>query len=167
MKQTIIAFLCVALICFSCKKDNSPSTSTPVFQSYLKFKLDGTATESSTLIRASYLQGIPDSVVGISGAWANGSIALRASKQPLLTLGTYIFIAGKWDAGTIWTNSPANRYVAGAGSFLGSYGGSGQITITELSNEYVKGTFEFVTVPDPATGIFKTVTNGEFHIKRT
>ncbi|OSZ77563.1 hypothetical protein CAP36_14410 [Chitinophagaceae bacterium IBVUCB2] len=165
MKKIIIATLCSILFFSSCKKSNSPDP-TPVFQSYLKFKLDGVTTECTSLINATYFAGIPDSVVTVTGAWANGSIAFRASKKPLLTTGTYPFMSTKWDHGTIWTQTPAARYVAGADTHLSSYGGSGQIIITEQSSQYVKGTFEFITVQDPATGIFKTVTDGEFHIKR-
>lgn len=169
MQKIIIRFgICTSILCISCKKNNIPdNVPIPPFQSYIKFKLDNVQTECNSLIKATYFQQFPDTAITISGAFAIGSIALRASNSPLLTPDTYTFNSAKWHSGTIWTNSPsAVRYVAGADLFLNLYNGSGQITITEISTGFVKGTFEFITGVDIPTNTFKTVTNGEFNIKR-
>lgn len=44
--------------------------------------------------------------------------------------------------------------------------GTGKITILEINEKYNRRTFEFVTGINEAAGILKTVTNGEFYIKR-
>ena len=58
------------------------------------------------------------------------------------------------------------NYYAGDGGISGGVIGSGKINILELSNDYVKGTFDFITGPDAITRVKKAVTNGEFYFKR-
>jgi Family of unknown function (DUF6252) len=162
-----IIFFSALLLCLGCKK-YPPQNTSPVFQSYLKFKLNNVPIECTALIKATYfLPSItPDTAITITGSWADGDIALAVIKGQLLTPGTYTFTSSKLHSGTIWTKSPAGRYIAGADLFLGVYNGSGQITITEISTDYVKGNFDFITGVDITTNTFKTVTSGEFHIKR-
>lgn len=169
-KGFIIILLVSELLFAGCKKDNdqnnSPATP-PAFQSYIKFKLDNVLTECNAQITASYFPLIPDTSISISGGWNSVGIKLDVSgNQQLLTTGTYTFNSAKWHSGTIWANSPTVRYVAGMDLFLNMYSGSGYITITEISAQYVKGTFEFITGIDIPTNTFKTVTNGEFYVKR-
>jgi Family of unknown function (DUF6252) len=165
-KIIIIAFIYIMFSGISCKKNDSQNT-IPPFQSYIRFKLDNVQTECTSLIKATYFPQFPDTAITISGAFAAGAIALYIHNAQLLAPGIYTFNSAKGYSGTIWTNGPgAIRYVAGADLFLNLYGGSGQITITEISTVYVKGTFDFVTAVDIPTNTFKTVTNGTFNIKR-
>lgn len=171
-KSIIIIILFSELLFTGCKKDsnqnNNPPTP-PAFQSYIKFKLDNVQTECNAQITASYFPLIPDTAIAISGGWNSGAIRLAISgDQQVLTTGTYTFSPIKWHGATYWTSSPGGiRYTAGTDLFGGNmYSGSGYITITQFSAQYVKGTFEFITGIDIPTNTFKTVTNGEFYVKR-
>ncbi len=170
-KAIIIIILFSELLFTGCKKDSNqtnPPATPPAFQSYIKFKVDNVPVECNAQISASYLPLIPDTSIWIAGASNIADIRLQVSgNQQLLTTGTYTFNSAKWHSGTIWTKSPgAVRYVAGMDLFLMNYSGSGYVTITEISAQYVKGTFEFITGIDIPTITFKTVTNGEFYVKR-
>jgi hypothetical protein len=164
-KAIIITVVFASLCCASCKK-----SAPPPFQSYLKFNLDAVQTECNAHIKATFMSPSlgPDNILTISGDWAGGSIELDLNDGQVLIPGTYTFQSRKWRTADIWINEPTGRYYsAGWGGLLKSrLYGSGQITISEISPEYVKGTFEFVTGVDIHTTDLKTVTNGEFHIKR-
>lgn len=169
MKKVIILILLFSqFFSISCKKDNSQNNTPPTpFQNYIKFKLDNVQTECTSLIKATYFQSLPDTSIKISGAWNAGSFALDLSGNgQTLKPGIYTFNSTKWHSGTIWTTSPAIRYVAGMDLYLNIFEGSGNVTISEISNEYIKGTFEFITGIDIPTSTFKTVASGVFHIKR-
>jgi Family of unknown function (DUF6252) len=166
MKRVIvIGVVFTAVLVASCKKNN-----TQPFQSYLKFKLDNVQTECNSHISATYLPPTvgADNIISISGNWVGGAVALKLNEGQVLTPGTYIFQTGTWRSGEIWTDGPASRYygAGGGGDFNSLVYGSGHIIITAISAEYVKGNFNFVTYIDGATNSFKTVTNGEFYIKR-
>jgi hypothetical protein len=166
MKRTIILIVIFAVLSgVNCKKDNTQS-----FQSYLKFKLDNVQTECNAHITATYLPSTisPDVIITISGNWTDGAIALKLNEGQVLTPGTYIFQNGTSRSGELWTTGPLARYYAavGGGVFNPSINDSGQITITEISADYIKGSFDFVTHVDGSTNTFKTITSGEFHIKR-
>lgn len=85
-----------------------------------------------------------------------------------ITTGTYVFQGGKNQSATIWQNN-VDAYYAGNGGFFDPIPlhGSGRITILEISEKYIKGSFEFVTDVNGYTGVSKTVTDGEFYIKRS
>jgi hypothetical protein len=57
-------------------------------------------------------------------------------------------------------------YYAGDNGISASVTGSGKLVILETSHEYVKGNFEFITGVTSSTNQKRTVTHGEFHIKR-
>ncbi len=165
MKLSSIAIACSVFALSGCKKDNTGAA----FQSYLRYKVDGVQVESNTHIRATYLPATigPDQVITISGDWSGGSLSLYLNEPQVLAVGQYLFNPFTWRTGEVWTSGPSGRYYIG-GSCLScaTTTGSGKIDITEISAEYIKGTFEFVTGTDAATSTFKTITNGEFHIKR-
>lgn len=157
----------IATLFLGCKKSSDQSP----FMSYLRFNLDGVRTECNNHIRATYLPSTigPDEIISISGDWSGGSIELKiqnpsSPSQPLTPM-KYIFEPFTQRSGTIWITGPTGSlYGAGSCFFCPQVDGSGSITITEISPEYVKGSFEFITAATYST--FKTVTNGEFHIKR-
>ncbi len=164
MNKILIAFLLATLFA-GCKKSDTP----PSFQSYIRFKLDGGQTECTEHIRATYLPATigPDNVITISGDWPGGSISLYLNESVVLSARQYLFEPFKWRSGEIWTTGPSGRHYGGGSCLACSQvDGPGQITFTEINAEFVKETFEFVTGVDIATTAFKTVTNGEFHIKR-
>ncbi len=164
MKKIIPCILLIITVCLiACKKNDVE----PAFTSYLRFNLEAVPTACNTRINASYLPPAigPDKIITLSGTWANGSIEFYLNEAEVLKAGNYPLQADKWRIFTLYSSDPNGRtYTAGASG--GIVFGSGSITITEISAEYVKGNFEFITGIDGATNTFKTVTNGDFHIKR-
>ncbi len=161
MKLSSIIIACFVLSLSACKKETDTSIS------YLKGKVDGVAFECNSDIRAT------------TGAAGDATIFFRGDVSPWtfqffldgqgsdITAGTYNFQTGIVRNVVVYQNSDGYS----AGYFCPSFSpcsfyGSGKITIQEISKKYIKGTFEFVTSVNAATGTFKTFTNGEFHIKR-
>lgn len=169
MKKSTWLFLTPIILFFISCTDKGDQSPPPAVQSYIKFKLDNNQVQCTSLITASYFTSVPDSQLTINGAWSTGSFKLEisGSNSPLVP-GNYTFAANKWHSGHIFTNSPAGRFVAGMDLFLNSFNGSGNVNITDISPQYVKGTFEFITGIDSSNPSLpaKTVTAGEFYVKR-
>ena len=164
---SVIIFILLSLV--GCKKDNSPDSS---FTSYLRGKIDGVAFECTSNIFASrpYHETDFSNDVTIKGEWPLYSIHLFVhSGGSNITTGTYVFQSDKIHFAQI-SNYSAIYYFAGVHStFYSPYSGligSGRITITEISYKNIRGTFEFVTDTNYITKLSKTVTDGEFYIKR-
>ncbi len=155
-----VAAIGIFLLFVSCSKSKDSSSNS--FTSYLKGKVDGVAFECNTHIQATRPQPPGDSHLVFSGGWSTGSIELiNSNSSGSITPGEYIFVASEYRRATIWING--NLYYAGDDPSSGTLQGSGKITILEISSEYVKGNFEFITYANPV----KSITNGEFHIKRS
>ena len=163
MKSELKISLWAILISISiagCKKSNDQP-----FQSYIRMAINGTAVACNANIKATApLLGSADGYITISGDWATGSVKLEINEGSQITPGDYLFEAGKFRQATVRVSGQG--YLAGAVLF-GPVIGSGKIKILEISNDYVKGSFEFITGIFPLGGISQTVTNGEFHIKRS
>jgi hypothetical protein len=158
MKFSVAAII-IFLLFANCSKSKDSSTNSA---SYLKGKIDGVAFECNSHIHATRPQPPGDSHLVFSGDWSTGSIELiNSNSSGSITPGEYIFVASEYRRGTIWING--FPYGAGDDPSSGTLHGSGKITILEISSEYVKGNFEFTTYANPV----KTVTNGEFYIKRS
>ena len=169
---TFITGITILIILFAgCKKTKEPAPQ----QNYIRFTIDGVAVECKAYTHASIPQN-PDRIIGISGNYPGGSIELKLTEGSSLTAKQYLFEPFTDRSGEIWTSGPTGtHYGAGSGLFYPNVDGSGQITITEISagtgtvymnDGYVKGTFEFTTAIDISTNTFKTVTAGEFYVKR-
>lgn len=167
MKKIIVyAIVLVTVITSACKKDKV------LFQSYLKGKMNGVAFECNANISANKPEPIPgqgsDPTIRIWGEWPMHSIKLFITGEGVsLRAGSYVFEGGKNRSATILENN-VDAYYAGDSGFgdpIPLYG-SGRITILEISKNYIKGSFEFVTTTYGITGMPKTVTDGEFYIKR-
>jgi len=173
--KKLLAFITgitILIILFAgCKKTNEPAPQ----QNYIRFTIDGVPVECKAYTYASIPQN-PDVIISISGNYPGGSIELKLTEGSKLTAKQYLFEPFTSRSGEIWTSGPTGRhYSAGSGSATPNVDGSGQITITEISagtgtvyvyDGYVKGTFEFTTAIDIPTNTFKTVTAGEFYVKR-
>ena len=173
MKKTVLlACLAIAIIFSfgSCKKNNESS-------SYIKGSIDGAAFECTSGIQANKPMPLPsgpsDPSLFIKGIWDGYSIKLLLNEQASgrsLSTGTYTFESGKDGSATIWQNNTESFY-AGSSSFCFgcpiTLSGRGTITISEISKNHVKGSFEFVTGVNMPTSTIKTVTNGEFYVKRS
>jgi hypothetical protein len=152
------------LLCLTgCKKDNSTSSI-----SYLKGKVDGVSFECNSNIWATP-EGAGDKVISFRGDWPSYSIRFYLDGQGSnITTGSYNFQTGKLYNAIIYQDN--DGYSAGyfCGPFTAcTFEGSGKIIFLEISKKNIRGTFEFVTSANGATGSLKTVTDGEFYIKRS
>ncbi len=165
MKKTLfllLAFSVATISCFTgCKKDNGSSTD------YIRGKVDGVAFEANSNMWAT--PGRPgDKIISFRGDWPGGSIRFYLDGQGSnITTGTYDFTTGIVRNAVVYENNDGYS----AGYFCGGFGpctyyGSGKIIILNISKKHVRGTFEFVTNVSGATGVPKTVSNGEFYMNR-
>lgn len=150
----------------SCRKDSGSSAN-----SYLRGKIDGVAFKCTSDITANTpepISGPADPTIRVTGNWLNNSVRLMIlSESSSISSGTYSFDASKQRSGTLYIGSDA--YYAGptGGGFSGlplTLTGSGSITIAEVSKNYVRGSFHFTSGPN--MGVTKTITEGDFSIKR-
>lgn len=158
--KLLLTAICFALLLTGCKKDSETS-------SYLRGKVDGVAFECTTDIRATDGRA-GDNTIFFRGDWPSYSIQFYLDGQgSAITEGAYNFQTGKLYNALFYQNN--NGYSAGYFCSLFTpctYYGSGKVTILTINKNIIKGTFEFVTAVDGGTGLFKTVTEGDFSIKR-
>ncbi|HQW44488.1 MAG: DUF6252 family protein [Chitinophagaceae bacterium] len=161
MKLSSIVIACFVLSLSACKKDIDTSSS------YLKGKVDGVAFDCNSNIWATRGDA-GDKIISFRGNVSPWSFQFYLDGQGSnITAGTYNFQTGIEHSAVLYQNS--DGYSAGYFCSLGSpcsFRGSGKIIIQEITKKYIKGTFEYVTDVNAATSTFKTVTNGEFNIKR-
>lgn len=154
----------------ACKKDGKPNV-----QNYMRFKLDGVQVECDGKYYATPKLTVgPDANITFSAGWGDNALDFQLFTQATTDIipGQYVFAPGKsywaqlWPNGTYYTPGPHYSYEAGSIASSSTIAGSGQITIIEINAEYIKGSFDFITGVNSINGLFKTVTNGEFLIKR-
>ena len=145
-----------------CKKDNGTNSS-----DYLKGKIDEVSFECNSNMWAT-LGEMGDKVISFRGGSPPYSFSFYLDGQGSnITTGSYNFQTGKLYSASMYENN--DPYSSGyfCSFFVPcSFYGSGKITILEINKKHIKGTFEFVTSVSGATGMSKTVTDGEFNIKR-
>ena len=166
--KLVSVFLIIVSSSVACKKDGKPSV-----QNYMRFKLDGMQVECDKHFYASYRSTVgPDANITFYAGWGDNALDFQ-----LFTLGTtditpgqYVFGPNKAYWAQLWPNGTTSgsgiSYSAGSVAQSATIAGSGQITIIEINADYIKGSFDFITGTNSITGLFKTVTNGEFLIKR-
>jgi hypothetical protein len=163
-------FLIILLSIAACKKDSKPSV-----QNYMRFRLDGVQIECDGKFFASSKSTVtPDANISFNAGWGDNALDFQIFTYATtdITPGQYVFGPGKayrallWPNGTLTTPGIHYSYNAGAEVPSASIAGSGQITIIEINADYIKGSFDFITAVNSMTGLFKTVSNGEFLIKR-
>lgn len=144
-------------------------------ENYLKGKIDGVIFNCVS-VRAHKPMPVPGSGGGddptliITGEWPGYSIKLNIyGEGSNITEYTYVFQADKNRSATIWYNGVDAYYAGNGGGFAtpNSLIGTGSITIHKIDKKYIKGSFEFETGPNGPLGLSKTVTDGEFYIKRS
>jgi Family of unknown function (DUF6252) len=160
--KKVIFILLTAFFLMSCKKGSDD------FTSYIKGKLDGVAFECTSNIWATPGKA-GNKIISFRGDWLSNSIRFYLDGQGSnITTGSYNFQTGIERNAVVYENNDGYS----AGYFCGGFApctfyGSGKITIVELSKKYIKGSFEFVAeASPPSTRISKTVSEGEFYIKR-
>ena len=136
MKQFLLYCFAFSFL-VSCKK--SP---TQTFQSYFRMTIDGTRAVTANMeIKANNPRNTTSLI--IYGRWSTGELSI--------TLSPYDNTLGEKIVNANFGNSPRfslfdlgqTQYYAGDNGLSGGVTGSGKINILEISNEYVKGTFEF------------------------
>ena len=136
---------------------------------YLRFTIDGIKLECDKYIQASDRGPLPEQLLDISGNWntsstESGSIEIECyffnnttgEKLLLNPGGVTIMFDHHFTSGQVSTDT---------------YFASGPLTklhVVEVTDRYIKGTFEFVVSTTTSTGavVVKTITNGEFGINR-
>ena len=161
-KNFILLILCLASLLFgpisACKKDTESNN-------YLKGKIDGVPFESTSEIWATPGQS-GDKIIAFTGDWSTYSIRFYLDGQGSnIITGSYNFQTGDLYHASLYDNNIgyAAGYFCGSASPCSFYG-SGKITLLEISKKHIKGTFEFICVE--SSGSSKTVSDGEFYIKR-
>lgn len=162
--KSIFNFLTVIIciiVCFTgCKKDTEANN-------YLRGKIDGVSFECVSEIWVTP-EGAGDKIISFRGDVSPWSVRFYLDGQGSnITSGSYDFQTGIVRNAIVYQNNTGYS----AGYFCGffsscSFHGSGKITILEINKKHIKGTFEFVTSVSPVTSTFKTITDGEFYIKR-
>ena len=164
--------ICIFFILTGCSKDHDS------VDNYFRGKVDGVAFECNTNIKVNKPQPVSaqvnDPMIRINGGWPGYIIELDLGENGSnISPGTYFFEAGKNHSATfgIGTYPGIQTYFAGSYYCFGCnyqlpLSGNGRITILEISSQYVKGAFEFITEPTAGTNIIKTFTEGQFNIKR-
>lgn len=159
----LILINAIVLLSLGCKKNNDAG-------SYLRGKIDGQSFESNSGITANKPEPIPgsgdDPTLRLTGNWPSYSLKLMLIGEGKINTGTYTFDASKQRSATLTYNNADIYYAGDDGIFgTGQLHGSGSITITEISKNHVKGSFQFSAILIPQ-GTIKTVTDGEFLIER-
>jgi len=158
----LLPAICILIYCTGCKKDSDSSSS-----SYLRGKVDGVAFECNSDIRAT-TGGAGDKTIFFRGDWPSYSIRFFLDGQGSdITAGSYNFQTGIKCNAVLYQNNDGYS----AGYFCDPFSacvfyGSGRITILQINKKHIKGTFEFVTSINGATGNLKNITDGDFSIKR-
>lgn len=159
-KFMVAVFVMLSFTVFKgCSKNNDS-------KNYLRGVINGTSFECTTNFRAT------KGAAGNKTIFFTGNTPVYAFNFFIdgqgndITPGTYDFLPGVLRNVTLYEGN--DGYSAGFFSGLGasSFYGSGKIVVQEINKKYIKGTFEFVTTDNPRTGLFKTVTNGEYYITR-
>lgn len=153
----LLVLLAVFSFLGSCKKSSTP------FKSYFRMTIDGTRNIDADLeIRANGTN--ISNALFLYGRWATGELSIELNPYDN-TLGEKIVNANLGSPRFILFDNQ-KQYYAGDNGIFGTVTGSGKITILEISDEFVKGNFQFISGPDFFTNEIRTITNGEFHIKR-
>ena len=143
-----------------CKKDTD-------FTSYINGTLDGVPFSCTTNIRTNGSnEGAPPQVFVI-GDWSVYSIHLIINGEGSnVTTGQHVLQVDKHSSITLFEGQTG--YYAGSDDPYNPQHllGSGKITLTEFSKNYIRGSYEFVSEPRPGTGIIKTISGGGFYIRR-
>ncbi len=154
MKKTILllcSFLMLAAI--SCKKDSNGGGGLVSGQGYMRGTVDGVVKECDLAVTATKTD-----VLSLAGRWggAGGGFTININNYNNGGPGTYQL--GLMGSMAIYSDGTAaeTQYVTSM------VAGSGSVTITEINNTHVKGTFTFTG--RNTSGTTKTVSNGEFDI---
>jgi hypothetical protein len=163
MKRLLSAVQLIILILLvlpGCNKDNGTSSS------HINGKIDGVPFSCTTDLWATDGRA-GDKIIAIRSQAPNYFLLYLDGAGTDINPGVYNFQPGKtWNA-VFYENNTGYS----AGQFCSyfspcEYYGSGKITIRAINKEHVEGSFEFVTNTGGSAGVAKTVTEGDFNVRR-
>ena len=163
-----ISLFVLALSLGSCSSDEGGSSTGGgvAAEGTIKAKVDG---KSLTTIKEGTLAVNTSGVLTVQGTSMSGE-AITIVVYNFNGAGTYDIITGN-DLGAVFAytkvdlNNPNGTNNTWYAPLDETSGTSGSVTVTESTDEGVKGTFSFKGVND--LGTFKNVTNGAFNVKYT
>lgn len=150
MKKVLLLLLVLMLVAPSCKKGDDGGSS-------FSCKIDGTSFEVEGLGAYATEFSSQFTIYGVSDINGNSSVNLMYMSLPLnSTPGTY-----KMDS-----SDRTGYYIdAAAGTYSTLWGqGTGTITIDEIDDTHVKGSFEFTPYNSDDETKKKTITGGKFDV---
>lgn len=158
MKQQFQTALFASLFFIACSKKNDNPLPPETLKEYFRGKLNGVSFNDTTLGK---ILTIPNNGLQIIGYHPNGSINLWLRPytgtigENLVNLTNQVFIG----------NNGGQFY---AGFINGKIQGSGKITILEITNSFIRGSFECTAPSDSNYAILPTqfVSEGEFKLKK-
>lgn len=165
----LLCFTILSILSPGCKKEKKNTT-----QNYMRFNLNGTLVECDNKFYATPKLTVgTDANITFYARWGDNELDFQLfTFSTDIIPGQYVFGPNKAYAAEIWPQgtalSPGSHpsYLAGSTVQAASIAGSGQITITEINTDHIKGSFDFVTGVNSTTGLSMTVTGGQFDIKR-
>lgn len=158
MKRQLLMFIIACIYFVACSKKNGNPGSSETIKEYFRGKLNGIAFNDTVLGK---ILTTPGNGLQIIGYHSNGSISLwlrpytGVTGENLVNQGNQIFIA----------NTGGQFY---AGFINGKMQGSGRINILEITNQFIRGSFECTAPADSNYAILPSqiVSDGEFKLKK-
>ena len=158
MKGQLIFTTIACIIFIACSKKNNSSLPPETFKEYFRGKLNGVVFNDTSL---GSILSTPDNGLQINGYHANGGISLwlkpysGSTGENLVNQSNSAFVG----------NNGGLYY---AGFINGKIQGTGKISILEITNNFIRGTFDFIAPADSNYAILPTqfVTEGEFKLKK-
>lgn len=166
MKKNLILAAMLSLAVISCSKSHDAP---PERKGYFRGKVDGVffsdSIRAAISVRTSPVWGPFET--DIEGRYSDDVITLKL--PPFLTPGERLLNQSSSDAVFITDYRTGGFFYAG---FYGTTGspiqGSGKISILEIANGFMKGTFECIAPVDSTVGIIRppiSISEGEFNLK--
>lgn len=143
-----LALLSLTLSAVSCKKDNNGD------DTFFRFKLDGNQFEATGLL--AYATNFSDYFViyGVKTENSNETCYISLPKG----IGTGTHNLDDSDHAAYYVNANSEAFSTNWGA------SSGSVTIDEIDESHVKGTFQFVAFDAETETIKKTITEGTFNV---
>jgi len=167
-----VAIICSALLCSlftGCGKNHNNRE-----QNMMRFSLNGNLVACDNKFFSSpQTTAGPDANITFYARWGDNEIDFQLfTYTTSIAPGKYEFGPHKAFAASIWPDGTSllpgihHEYFAGSIVQSDSIAGSGQITISEINADHIKGSFDFTTGINTLTGLVMNVTNGVFYINR-
>jgi len=152
--KLLTVFVLIATISFvSCKKDEDDSGNPPTGNGTMSLKYGGTSWNATLDVQVVK----SGNTIVVTGTDSNAKQS-QVYISNITKAGTYDVTVGSGNT-LRWTEStnPTDSFIAN-----GTLGSDGKITVTELTDTKIVGTFSFIGF---STGGTRTITDGEFNVE--